>query len=247
LPRLPACAIDLVLASIWLALLPSLGFAGSVSETLRTDNVSARLIAERAQVVPGGRVDLALVLDIRPHWHTYWRNPGDSGEPPRLQWHLPAGVQAGPIRWPAPTLIPVGPLANYGYSGRATHLVELRLPDQWPAGEPLTVRADANWLVCDEACVPEQGSFELTLATGATAAPPTRRSPTSSPLPVRHCRLQASSRPSWSAAIHSCCACLPRHCRLPSPALTSLPMPGGWWNTRRRNAGASKAKSWCWN
>jgi len=163
--------IALIWSAFWLAAVPLSALAGSVSERLHTDNVSARLIAERARIAPGEGVDLALVLDIRPHWHTYWLNPGDSGEPPRIQWHLPAGVTAGPIRWPIPALIPVGPLANYGYARRATHLVELAISEQWPVGEPVMVRADATWLVCQEVCVPEHGSFELTLATGATAAP----------------------------------------------------------------------------
>ena len=145
--------------------LPRTALAGVVSETVITDNVMARLVAESEQVTPGGAVDLALLLDIRPHWHTYWRNPGDSGEPPHIQWHLPEGVEAGPIRWPLPELIRVGPLANYGYSGRATHLVELRMPQQWPVGTPVSISADVTWLVCEEECVPEQGSFALSLDT----------------------------------------------------------------------------------
>ncbi len=148
-----------------------------MSDVVRTENVTARLVAEHAQVAPGDAVELALVFDIRPHWHTYWRNPGDSGEPPRIQWSLPDGVEAGPIRWGAPELIRVGPLANHGYSGRAIHLVELRVPEQWPAGEPVSIRADATWLVCEEACIPEQGSFALSLAT--TSAPAADAQPTS--------------------------------------------------------------------
>jgi len=144
------------------------------SESVVTDNVTARLVAEQAQVRPGSRVDLALILDIRPHWHTYWRNPGDSGEPPRLRWELPAGVTTGPIRWPYPALIRVGPLANYGYSERAVHLVELRVPPNWPVGEPIEIAAEARWLVCEEECIPEQGRFWMRLATASTAGPATR-------------------------------------------------------------------------
>jgi thiol:disulfide interchange protein DsbD len=154
------CRLSVLLGAA-LLLLASAATAGLV----QTENVSARLIAERGQVAPGDRVELALVLDIRPHWHTYWRNPGDSGEPPRIEWQLPDGVEAGAIRWPAPSLILVGPLANFGYSGRATHLVELSVSEGWPVGEPITVGANATWLVCEEECIPEQGSFELTLAT----------------------------------------------------------------------------------
>ena len=135
------------------------------AEPVKTEHVTARLIAERGQITPGASVDLALVFDIQPGWHTYWRNPGDSGEAPRIAWTLPKGVVAGPIRWPHPELIRVGPLANYGYSGRAVHLVSLSVPRDWVAGTPIVLRADAHWLVCAEECIPESGVLELTLPT----------------------------------------------------------------------------------
>ncbi len=154
-----------------LMLLAWLSLSSAIAAPAITDHVEARLLAERQQVAPGTAVDLALVLDIIPHWHTYWLNPGDSGEPPRIRWHLPDGIEAGPIRWPIPELIRVGPLANYGYSGRATHLIALKIPDHWPAGDPIPIRADITWLVCDEQCIPEQGSFDLTLATAERPGP----------------------------------------------------------------------------
>ncbi len=130
---------------------------------VRTDNVTARLVAERTRVAPGETIDLALVLDIRPGWHTYWQNPGDSGEAPRLAWELPAGVRVGDIRWPYPSLMRVGPLANYGYSGRAIHPVALSVPADWPPGKPLSLRVRADWLVCEEHCIPEGGDLDLAL------------------------------------------------------------------------------------
>ncbi|NBC47147.1 MAG: hypothetical protein GVY22_03970, partial [Gammaproteobacteria bacterium] len=61
---------------------PSVSAPVTVSR-VETEHLVARLIAESAAVVPGGNVELALVFDLRPGWHTYWRNPGDSGEPPK--------------------------------------------------------------------------------------------------------------------------------------------------------------------
>ncbi len=69
---------------------------------------------------------VALRLSMEKGWHTYWRNPGDSGLPTTLEWKLPAGVEAGPIEWPAPHVLPAGPLVNYGYDGEVLLLVELR-------------------------------------------------------------------------------------------------------------------------
>jgi thiol:disulfide interchange protein DsbD len=158
-------------SQISLALLVlSLVWAGLVSgNPVTTENVTARLVAERIEIAPGETLDLALVFEIRPGWHTYWRNPGDSGDPPRIHWTLPKGVEAGPLRWPRPELIPVGPLANYGYSDHAVHLIALSVPADWPIGEPVRIRADVDWLVCEEHCVPESGRLDLTLATVAVA------------------------------------------------------------------------------
>ena len=156
-------------AAIGLLLLALLAWPWpSLANPVTTDHVTARLVAERSPIAPGETVDLALIFEIQPGWHTYWRNPGDSGDPPRLAWTLPAGVTVGPPRWPRPEVIPVGPLANYGYSGRALLLFALSLPADWPVGAPLRLQAQADWLVCEEHCVPESGSFELTIPT-ATA------------------------------------------------------------------------------
>jgi thiol:disulfide interchange protein/DsbC/DsbD-like thiol-disulfide interchange protein len=150
-----------LLAWPWLAL----------ANPVTTEHVTARLVAERTPIAPGETVDLALIFEIQPGWHTYWRNPGDSGDPPRLAWTLPDGVTVGPPRWPRPEVIPVGPLANYGYSGRALLLFALTLPRDWPVGEPLRLHAQADWLVCAEHCVPESGALTLTLPTAATPGP----------------------------------------------------------------------------
>lgn len=153
---------------VWLALVVVVGARAAevpvgTSGEVVTAHLRARLVAQRPWVAPGESVELLLVFDLQPGWHTYWRNPGDSGEPPRLTWTLPEGIRAGAIRWPYPRRIPVGPLANYGYTGQALHLIDLDVAADWPAGEPIDLRLDATWLVCDEHCVPESGSFALRL------------------------------------------------------------------------------------
>jgi len=62
----------------------TLGFAplqvfALAGPTVATDNVKARLLSEVTSVAPGQTFNVALELDIRDGWHTYWRNPGDSG------------------------------------------------------------------------------------------------------------------------------------------------------------------------
>ena len=139
--------------------------------TAETPHVSAALIADKRRVAPGDTVEMALVQEIIPGWHTYWENPGDSGQKTDIAWTLPAGVTAKPIRWAAPERVPYGPLVNYGYHDEVTLLSTLEVGEDWPAGTPLPVRAEVTWLVCEEICIPETVSFAFDLPTGPQSQP----------------------------------------------------------------------------
>jgi thiol:disulfide interchange protein DsbD len=88
-------------------------------------------------------------------WHTYWQNPGESGLPTTLAWNLPSGLSAGPILWPAPQALPVGPLMNYGFEGEVLLLTEVAVAPAAAGATSATLAARADWLVCKEICIPE--------------------------------------------------------------------------------------------
>jgi len=135
-----------------------------------TEQVKAELVAHAPEgLEPGKPVWLGLAITHKPHWHTYWKNPGDSGLPTNLTWELPAGVTAGEIQWPAPQRLPVGPLVNYGYEDRVLLAVPLTLGADFKA-TALKVKLHADWLVCREVCIPESGDFSLSLPTAAATA-----------------------------------------------------------------------------
>src|SRR5689334_9775582 len=115
--------------------------------------VHARLVAEQRTVAPGGTVTVALEEKIAPHWHTYWKNPGDAGAPTEIQWTLPPGWKAGPIQWPRPKRLPVASLIDYGYEGTPWLLSNLTAPVD--ATGPVTIKAAVSWLVCEKICIPE--------------------------------------------------------------------------------------------
>ena len=73
----------------------------------------------------GGTLQAGLVLTIEEHWHVYWMNAGDSGEPPEIKWTLPAGITAGPMQFPPPTRLPLGPLMDFGYEDEVAFPVTL--------------------------------------------------------------------------------------------------------------------------
>ena len=139
------------------------------SNIVVTDNVKTKLISEHSQLEAGQTVSILLQIDIRDGWHTYWRNPGDSGQATSIKWTLPEGVTASDIEWPYPERQYVGPVANYGYHGVALHRVQLTVADNWPVNKPIQIVADAKWLVCEEECIPEKGRFEMQLPVADTA------------------------------------------------------------------------------
>jgi thiol:disulfide interchange protein len=126
--------------------------------------VHARLVAEDKAVAPGGTITVALEEKIAPGWHTYWKNPGDAGAPTDIQWTLPPGWKAGPIQWPRPKRLPVGPLMDYGYEGTPWLLTTLTAPAD--ATGPVTIKAAVSWLVCQQICIPEDTVLTLTLPVG---------------------------------------------------------------------------------
>ena len=131
----------------------------------RTDNVEVELVSDHASIAPGQTIYVALRQKIRAGWHTYWRNPGDSGEPTEIAWTLPRGFSAGDIIWPTPRRLPVGPLVNYGFEGEILLPSPVTAPADLVVGAPVTVTAAARWLVCADICIPEEATLTLMLAT----------------------------------------------------------------------------------
>lgn len=120
-------------------------------------------------VAPGEPVWLGLQITHAPEWHTYWRNPGDSGLPTELEWQLPSSVVPGAPQWPTPRKFPLGDLANYGYDGIVLLPVPLQIDSHFQAS---TLQAEvlATWLICRLECIPEEASFQLQLPTQVSVA-----------------------------------------------------------------------------
>lgn len=124
--------------------------------------VETRLVPEFSAIKPGQTMTFAIVQTIVDSWHTYWKNPGDSGEALRAEWDLPDGFTAGDLQWPIPHRIPVGPLLNFGYSNQTITLADITAPATL-SGSEVTLKVALEWLVCQEICVPETTTISLSL------------------------------------------------------------------------------------
>src|SRR5690606_30342900 len=138
----------------------------------RTERIAAELVSMSQWAAPGSTAVVAVRQDIAPGWHTYWRNPGDSGGPTTLTWSLPAAVKAGEIVWPLPARQRLQNLVNYGYEGVVYLPVPVEIPADARPGTTLPLRVEALFLVCsDEMCVPDELTLTLDLPVREGAAP----------------------------------------------------------------------------
>ncbi len=141
------------------------------NDRAETPHVQAQLVASVDAVYPGEEIILGVHQKIIPHWHTYWRNPGDSGTAPTIAWDLPAGASAGDIDWPTPGRFKFGPVVNYGYAEEVTLLTPIAVPADARPGGRFAVGATVDWLVCREECIPQQVRLRLSLPIAAPGQP----------------------------------------------------------------------------
>src|SRR5438045_6533738 len=133
---------------------------------------TARLVPELAAITPGATLVLDLHLDIAPGWHTYWRNPGDSGLPTEIAWTLPADFTAGDIVWPVPERFVVEGLGNYGYRDAVDLLIPITVGQGVKLGATAHLDAVASWLVCSDICIPGDAKLAFALPVAAAAPDP---------------------------------------------------------------------------
>lgn len=144
--------------------------ARAASDSADAPHLHVQLVFRKAQLYPGGGDHGGLYFKLDPDWHVYWINAGDSGEPPHIKWTLPAGITAGPLQFPAPQRLPLGPLMDFGYENEVVFPFKLEIaPSVRPGTAPLDAKVD--WLVCREVCIPGKADLQITQKVLATAPP----------------------------------------------------------------------------
>jgi thiol:disulfide interchange protein DsbD len=186
----------LVRGAAWLVLAGLLAAGPTLAQTTTT-RASLLLAAEAAR--PGDTVMAAVRLQMARGWHTYWRNPGESGKATEIVWKLPAGVTAGEIQWPPPETYTASEMTTYVYHDEVFLLVPLTLAGDLRPG-PLDIQAEVDWLECEVACVPGSARLSARLEAG----PENRTSPHAAAIAAWQARvprpnLTLEARASWEA------------------------------------------------
>jgi thiol:disulfide interchange protein len=151
-------------------------------------HLRVQLIFPQSQLYPGGKNQVGLYFKLEPGWHVYWKNAGDSGEPPRIQWTLPDGVSPSPLEFPAPARLPLGPLMDFGYENEVLFPSHLEVAPSTKPG-PTTLHAKVNWLVCREVCIPGKAELDQNVQFLRSAPPNPTVSSTDSALWSRLAKL----------------------------------------------------------
>jgi len=137
----------------------------------QTDQTAIELVSGLSSIAPGQSFEVALRFNMKPHWHIYWKNPGDTGMPPQVDWHAPEGFEFGELEFPTPHRIESPPgFISYAYEGETLLLVKAKAPETLVPGKSIQIKADANWLICEEMCIPGRAKLALTLDVVASEA-----------------------------------------------------------------------------
>jgi DsbC/DsbD-like thiol-disulfide interchange protein len=116
----------------------------------------------------GGIVLGGVAFQLDSGWHTYWRDPGDSGVPPRFDFSKSDNVASVTVLWPAPQRFDDGAGGqSIGY--QAGVLLPLRIVAK-QSDKPVTLRATINYAVCEKLCVPVEASAELAFNSPASTS-----------------------------------------------------------------------------
>lgn len=145
------------------------GIGAWAGEMVQAHHARVELLS-REKTAGSDKLLLGVHFVLEKDWHIYWINPGDSGQPPVLQWQLPSGFSAGEIEWPAPEKLKRSTLADYGYKDDVMLLVPIHAPAGLKADSKIEIGLKMKWLICSDVCIPDHAEFHLSLPSSPTTA-----------------------------------------------------------------------------
>ncbi len=163
--------------SVWLSL-ACLSFAPTAAaQAVDGGHARVELVSERAIAIAGETIWMGLSFEIDPDWHIYWQNAGDAGLPPTILWAETsplAAAASGPFEWPVPELLPIvpGEIMDYGYSDQVLLPFPVTIPAN--ADGPILFEGIADYLICEDICIPESAPIRLLLSVGTGQLPDER-------------------------------------------------------------------------
>jgi DsbC/DsbD-like thiol-disulfide interchange protein len=149
--------MKMIIGLLIAAAMPPAAARAAATHWIEADGARIRLVA--AEPAPdAAEIRAALVVELKPGWKTYWRDPGDAGVPPQFNLVGGTNVSAARLDFPAPERFEEGASKTNGYKQPVAFPLTFSL--QTP-GKPSAIKATAFLGVCEEICVPVQAEFSL--------------------------------------------------------------------------------------
>jgi DsbC/DsbD-like thiol-disulfide interchange protein/cytochrome c biogenesis protein CcdA len=156
---------------IFLTLLFAFGAVQLHAAPVKAPHLTVELLTPTPVLSSPGDFTAGVYFKLDAGWHVYWLNPGDSGLPPTIKWTLPASISAGPLQFPTPKRLPLGPLMDFGYENEVLFPVTMKLKSSLKPKSTVTLAAKVDWLVCREVCIPGKANLTLDISGGAKPEP----------------------------------------------------------------------------
>ena len=154
------------------AILLILGTVPASALQLQGDQVTAHVVSDVTAAKQGQTFTLGVLFEMKPEWHIYWHNPGDSGLATSVNFELPEGMEAGPILWPAPTrFMQPGDILGYGYEHSVLLAAKVIVSGDLTGVTNIPIRAKIRWLSCKDVCVPGKADLEWNLPVSDSPEP----------------------------------------------------------------------------
>lgn len=139
------------------------------AQTSGGEHAHVSLISDEGSIAAGHSMWIGVLFRLDKGWHVYWQNPGDSGEPPRIEWRLPQGTTVGAIKWPRPVRLGSGSVIDYGYENEVLLMAPM-VAGASPELAQVTIEATVKYVVCREICVPGKEQLSLSLPRAQSTA-----------------------------------------------------------------------------
>ena len=127
-------------------------------------------------------IPIGIYIHLKKGWHSYWKQPGESGKPLKVQWQLPEGWEVSPLKWPLPERFTNTPnfkkqnsnkaashklkpraLINFGYKKSFLLQSTLFLREGSIKKSSIDLSAKISWLICKDVCIPMNQNLKLSI------------------------------------------------------------------------------------
>lgn len=132
------------------------------SDWASSEYLQARFVSAVNGVKEAGDFKAALHVDLAEGWHTYWREPGDAGLPPRFEWSGSENIKSVTLHWPSAVEKDEHGFKVNAYTDEVAFPLDVVLET---LGAPVALKLKTDIMVCKDICIPQ--TLELSLDMSA--------------------------------------------------------------------------------